>query len=124
MADPKHEAGYRLGIVNPMTLVGNEIKTILRERSFPASRVLLLDSTETGPVNCGTEHEMSMRQLAETIVALTGSSSPIVLTRRGADDPEKRRPDLTLARTRLGFEPQVGPEEGLRRTIGYFAGRI
>src|SRR5213593_351294 len=45
MADPKHEAGYRLGIVNPLTLVGNEIKTILRERSFPAARVMLLDST-------------------------------------------------------------------------------
>src|SRR5213076_585466 len=45
MADPKHEHGYRLGIVNPLTLVGNEIKTILRERSFPAARVVLLDST-------------------------------------------------------------------------------
>jgi len=45
MADPKNESGYRLGIVNPLTLVGNEIKTILRERSFPAARVVLLDST-------------------------------------------------------------------------------
>src|SRR5881392_3399199 len=48
MADPKHEAGYRLGIVNPLTLVGNEIKTILRERSFPAARVVLLDATGGG----------------------------------------------------------------------------
>src|SRR5207247_3930540 len=45
MGDPKHAQGYRLGIVNPLTLVGNEIKTILRERSFPAARVVLLDST-------------------------------------------------------------------------------
>src|SRR5437016_12569772 len=45
MVDPKNEHGYRLGIVNPLTLVGNEIKTILRERSFPAARVVLLDST-------------------------------------------------------------------------------
>jgi aspartate-semialdehyde dehydrogenase len=45
MAEPKHEAGYRVGIVNPLTLVGNEIKTIMRERSFPAARVVLLDST-------------------------------------------------------------------------------
>jgi aspartate-semialdehyde dehydrogenase len=45
MVDPKNERGYRLGIVNPLTLVGNEIKTILRERSFPAARVVLLDST-------------------------------------------------------------------------------
>jgi aspartate-semialdehyde dehydrogenase len=48
MVDPKHERGYRLGIVNPLTLVGNEIKTILRERSFPAARVVLLDSTGGG----------------------------------------------------------------------------
>ena len=47
MVDPKHERGYRLGIVNPLTLVGNEIKTILRERPFPAARVVLLDSTGT-----------------------------------------------------------------------------
>src|SRR5258706_13360237 len=45
MAEPKHERGFRLGIVNPLTLVGNEIQTILRERSFPAARVVLLDST-------------------------------------------------------------------------------
>ena len=45
MAEPKHERGYRLGIVNPLTLVGNEVKIILRERSFPAARVVLLDST-------------------------------------------------------------------------------
>src|SRR5947208_8939225 len=45
MVDPKNEHGYRLGIVNPLTLVGNEIKTILRERSFPAARVVLLDAT-------------------------------------------------------------------------------
>ena len=65
-----------------------------------------------------------MRELAETIVTLAGSSSPVTYTRRGADDPEKRRPDLTLARTRLGYEPRVGLEDGLRRTIGYFANRI
>jgi dTDP-glucose 4,6-dehydratase len=110
----------------PITVhgTGTQTRSICYVDDLVRGILLLLDSTETGPVNCGTEHEMSMRQLAETIVALTGSSSPIVLTRRGADDPEKRRPDLTLARTRLGFEPQVGPEEGLRRTIEYFAGRI
>jgi dTDP-glucose 4,6-dehydratase len=84
--------------------------------------LLLLDSTETGPVNCGTEHELTMLELAELIVALTGSQSTVELVARTADDPEKRRPDLTLARARLGYEPQVGPEEGLRRTIAYLAG--
>jgi dTDP-glucose 4,6-dehydratase len=62
-----------------------------------------------------------MLQLAELIVSLTGSSSTVTLVERTSDDPEKRRPDLTLARTRLGYEPQVGPEDGLRRTIEYFS---
>src|SRR5690606_10181127 len=86
--------------------------------------LLLLDSTEVGPINCGTEHEMSMRELAELIVRLAGSSSPVTYVPRAADDPEMRRPDLTLARTRLGYEPVVGPEEGLRRTIDYFRQRL
>ena len=62
-----------------------------------------------------------MLDLARLIVRLAGSDSPIELVERAPDDPEKRRPDLTLARTRLGYEPQVGPEEGLRRTIDFFA---
>jgi dTDP-glucose 4,6-dehydratase len=73
--------------------------------------LLLLDSTQTGPINCGTEHELTMLELAELIVSLTGSTSTIELVERTSDDPEKRRPDLTLARTRLGYEPLVGPEE-------------
>jgi dTDP-glucose 4,6-dehydratase len=84
--------------------------------------LLLLDSAETGPINCGTEHELTMFQLAELIIRLCGSNSQIDLVERMADDPEKRRPDLTLARTLLGYEPQVGPEEGLRRTIDFFKG--
>jgi dTDP-glucose 4,6-dehydratase len=86
--------------------------------------MLLLDSTEAGPVNCGTEHEVSMRELAERIVALTGSTSEISYVPRPSDDPEMRRPDLTLARTRLGYEPRVPPDEGLRRTIEYFRARL
>ncbi|MFB9234553.1 UDP-glucuronic acid decarboxylase family protein [Plantactinospora siamensis] len=82
--------------------------------------LLLLDSTETGPINCGTEHEMSMRELAELIVEMTGSGSEVTYVTRTADDPEKRRPDLTLARERLGYEPQVDPRTGLGRTIEYF----
>jgi dTDP-glucose 4,6-dehydratase len=84
----------------------------------------LLDSTETGPVNCGTEDEMTIRELAETIIELTGSSSTVTYLTRTPDDPEKRRPDLTLARTRLGYEPRVGSMEGLRRTIEFFAERL
>jgi dTDP-glucose 4,6-dehydratase len=110
----------------PITVhgTGAQTRSICYVDDLVRGILLLLDSTETGPVNCGTEHELSMRELAETIVALSDSRSEITYTRRGPDDPEKRRPDLTLARTRLGYEPLVGPEDGLRRTIGYFASRI
>lgn len=102
---------------------GNQTRAICYVDDLVNGIMLLLDSTEPGPVNCGTEHEVSMRELAERIVALTGSSSEISYVPRPDDDPEMRRPDLTLARTRLGFEPQVSPEVGLRRTIEYFRAR-
>jgi dTDP-glucose 4,6-dehydratase len=109
----------------PITVhgTGAQTRSICYVDDLVRGIVALLDSGETGPINCGTEHEMSMRELAETIVRLTGSSSTVSFVARTADDPEKRRPDLTRARTLLGYEPSVGPEEGLRRTIEYFAGR-
>ena len=65
-----------------------------------------------------------MRQLAETIVSLSGSGSQVTYVTRSSDDPEMRRPDLTLARDLLGYEPQVSPDEGLRRTIDHFRDRL
>jgi dTDP-glucose 4,6-dehydratase len=107
----------------PLTVqgTGTQTRSITYVDDLVRGILLLLDSTETGPVNCGTEHELTMLELARLIVRLSGSDSPIELVERAADDPEKRRPDLTLARTRLGYEPRVAPEEGLRRTIEYFA---
>ncbi len=108
---------------SPITVQGTgaQTRSITYVDDLVRGILLLLDSTETGPINCGTEHEMSMLELARTIVRLAGSDSPIELVERASDDPEKRRPDLTLARTLLGYEPQVGPEDGLRRTIEFFA---
>jgi dTDP-glucose 4,6-dehydratase len=100
---------------------GTQTRSITYVDDLVRGILLLLDSTEAGPINCGTEHEMSMLELAELIVRLSGSNSAIELVERAADDPERRRPDLTLARSKLGYEPRVGPEEGLRRTIEYFA---
>src|SRR5690606_29550518 len=93
----------------PLTVhgTGAQTRAICYVDDLVRGIMLLLDSDEPGPINCGTEHEISMRELAEKIVALTGSRSEITFTERGTDDPEKRRPDLTLARTRLGYEPQV-----------------
>jgi dTDP-glucose 4,6-dehydratase len=108
----------------PLTVQGSgaQTRSITYVDDLVRGILLLLDSAETGPINCGTEHELSMLELAELIVRLSGSDSKIELVERSPDDPEKRRPDLTLARTRLGYEPLVGPEEGLRRTIEFFAG--
>jgi len=107
----------------PITVQGTgaQTRSITYVDDLVRGILLLLDSTETGPINCGTEHELTMLELAALIVRLAGSSSPIELVPRASDDPEKRRPDLTLARTKLGYEPQVRPEEGLRRTIEFFA---
>jgi dTDP-glucose 4,6-dehydratase len=107
----------------PLTVQGTgaQTRSICYVDDLVRGILLLLDSTETGPINCGTEHEMSMRELAETIVALTGSQSTITYVPRAADDPEMRRPDLTLARERLGYRPQVDPRDGLRRTIEHFS---
>lgn len=110
----------------PITVhgTGNQTRSICYVDDLVRGILLLLDSTETGPINCGTEHEMSMRQLAETIVSLCDSSSEVTYITRSADDPEMRRPDLTLARELLGYEPTVAPEDGLRRTIDHFRARL
>lgn len=110
----------------PLTVhgTGAQTRSICYVDDLVRGILALLDSTETGPINCGTEHEISMRELAELIVKLTGSSSPVTFVPRTKDDPEMRRPDLTLARERLGYEPTISPEEGLRRTIEYFRQRI
>lgn len=83
----------------------------------------LLRSDQPGPVNIGNPHEISVLDLATWIKELTGSSSPIHFIPRPEDDPKVRRPDITLARTTLGWEPQVPIEEGLNRTISWFASR-
>src|SRR4051812_42234127 len=100
---------------------GTQTRSITYVDDLVRGILLLLDSTETGPINCGTEHEMTMLELAELIIRLAGSDSKIELGERPSDDPEKRRPDLTLAREKLGYEPRVCPEEGLRKTIEFFA---
>ncbi|WP_431906250.1 NAD-dependent epimerase/dehydratase family protein [Micromonospora carbonacea] len=110
----------------PITVhgTGNQTRSICYVEDLVRGILLLLDSTETGPVNCGTEHELTMRQLAELIVSLSGSTSEVTYVTRAADDPEMRRPDLTLARELLGYEPAVAPEDGLRRTIAHFRERL
>lgn len=73
-----------------------------------------------GPVNLGNPLEFTILQLAEKIIALTGSNSKIVFKELPEDDPVHRRPDISLARKKLGWKPRVGLEEGLIKTIGHF----
>ena len=75
----------------------------------------------TGPVNLGNPGEFAIRELAELVVELSGSSSKIIRTKQlPQDDPLQRQPDITLARAQLGWEPKIALREGLVRTIAYF----
>jgi dTDP-glucose 4,6-dehydratase len=77
-------------------------------------------SDHPGPINVGSPHEISMLELAETIRQLAGSSSQITFIERPTDDPTVRRPDITLARELLGWEPTTPFEDGLKRTLTWF----
>lgn len=80
----------------------------------------LFMSDHVGPVNIGNPTEFTIRELAETVIRLTGSKSEIEERPLPTDDPKVRRPDISLARRVLGWEPRIPLEEGLRRTIPYF----
>jgi UDP-glucuronate decarboxylase len=73
-----------------------------------------------GPVNLGNPTEHSVRQLAETIIEMTDSKSKLIFLPLPSDDPQQRQPDITLARTELGWEPKVALRDGLKETIAYF----
>lgn len=86
-------------------------------------RLLLCDYV--GPVNIGNPREMTLREMAEKIIALVGSSSELVMRPLPPDDPKVRRPDVTLAQRVLGnWGPKVSVEEGLERTRDYFVGEL
>ncbi len=84
----------------------------------------LMDAKTNDPVNIGNPHEVTIEEIARTIVRLIGSSSKIIYRPLPVDDPRQRRPDITRARTLLGWEPTVGLEEGLRKSIEYFKTRV
>ncbi|WP_334142456.1 UDP-glucuronic acid decarboxylase family protein [Rhabdothermincola sp.] len=80
----------------------------------------LLDSGESGPVNIGNDGEFTVRELADLVLEVTGSTSEVVHEPLPVDDPRQRRPDLTMARQRLGWQPEIGLREGIERTVAYF----
>ncbi|MEY2567827.1 MAG: dTDP-glucose 4,6-dehydratase [Actinomycetota bacterium] len=84
----------------------------------------LLRSDYVGPVNIGNPVEYTILELAKTVLDVTGSSAEIVFEPLPVDDPTQRKPDITLARTVLGWEPTIGLREGLERTVAYFRERL
>jgi dTDP-glucose 4,6-dehydratase len=86
--------------------------------------IRLMTSSVNDPVNIGNPREMSLDELARTIVRMTGATSKIVYRPLPVDDPKVRQPDITRARTLLGWEPKVSLEEGLETTIAYFRTKI
>jgi len=84
----------------------------------------LLGSSENDPVNIGNPHEMTIEEIARTIIRMIGSKSRIVYRPLPEDDPKVRQPDITRARTLLGWEPKVGLEEGLAKTLEYFRTKV
>jgi dTDP-glucose 4,6-dehydratase len=114
--------------------LGNEDVTIFGDGSQTRSFTYITDlvdgiirlmlSKENDPVNIGNPHEMTIKDIAETIIRMTGSRSRLVYRPLPTDDPRQRRPDITRARTLLGWEPQVQLEEGLVKTIDYFRTKI
>ncbi|HKH75063.1 MAG TPA: UDP-glucuronic acid decarboxylase family protein [Vicinamibacterales bacterium] len=84
----------------------------------------LMESDTHDPVNIGNPHELTIEQIARTIISLVGSASRIVYRPLPQDDPKQRQPDITRARTLLGWQPQVGLEEGLAKTVGYFKSKL
>lgn len=109
----------------PITIYGDGTQT----RSFcfvddlVRGVVAMLDSDCVGPVNLGNPHERTMLELAELVLSITGSSSPIEFHPLPQDDPTRRQPDITRAREQLAWEPEIDAPEGLARTIAYFRSR-
>lgn len=110
----------------PLTVAGTgtQTRSVCYVDDTVSGLLALWRSGLTGPVNIGNPHELTVRHLAEEVRAVTGSDSTVTFVPGAVDDPRRRCPDITLARTALGWEPETGLHEGLRRTIAWFARNV
>jgi UDP-glucuronate decarboxylase len=111
----------------PLTIYGDGSQT--RSLCFQSDLVdgllaMMSLDRDPGPVNLGNPTEMTVREIADLVLALTGSSSPLEFRPLPKDDPTRRRPDITRARRVLGWEPRVTPEVGIAETIEYYRARL
>ncbi len=108
----------------PVTVTGDgtQTRSLCHADDTVRGLLLLAGSDLGGPVNIGNPDEATVGEIAARIIAIAGSSSPVRYVPRPTDDPMSRKPDITLAHALLGFEPQVGWQEGLTETIEWFRG--
>jgi dTDP-glucose 4,6-dehydratase len=99
---------------------GEQTRSFCYVSDLVAGILTLADSNLNDPVNIGNPHEMTIEEIARTIIRMTGSSSTLTFRPLPTDDPRVRQPDITRARTLLGWEPKVSLDEGLTSTIAYF----
>jgi dTDP-glucose 4,6-dehydratase len=106
----------------PLTVYGDgsQTRSLCYVSDLVRGVIAALERADELPVNLGNPEEVTVLKLAETIVRLAGSDSKIVFRDLPVDDPKQRRPDITRARKLIGWEPEVGLEDGLTRTLEYF----
>ena len=107
----------------PITMYGsgNQTRSFCYVDDLVTGMIAMMDQEEIiGPVNMGNPVEYTIKELALMIKEITGSSSEIVYRPLPQDDPVRRKPDISLARDKLGWEPKIPIREGLSRTVAYF----
>ena len=111
---------------DPLTVYGDGLQTrsLCYVDDEIAGLVALLDSSLTGPVNIGNPDERTVLELAQLVLEVTGSNSPIVYEDLPTDDPTRRCPDITIATEQLGWSPSTGLRDGIARTIEYLAPQV
>jgi nucleoside-diphosphate-sugar epimerase len=110
----------------PLTVYGDgsQTRSLCYVDDEIAGLVALLDSSLTGPVNIGNPDERTVLELAELVLEVTGSASPITFAPLPVDDPTRRCPDISLARAALGWKPTVALRDGIAATAAYLAPRV
>ena len=103
---------------------GNQTRSFTYVSDLVDGIIRLMLSSENDPINIGNPREMTIKEIAETIIRMTGSKSKIVYRDLPTDDPKQRRPDITRATTLLDWQPRVQLEEGLVKTIEYFRTKV
>lgn len=108
--------------LKPLTVHGDgqQTRSFCYVSDMVEGLIRMMESSEVGPINLGNTEEFKVMDMAKKILGLTGSKSKIIFVERPEDDPSQRRPDITLARERLLWEPKVALEKGLVKTIEYF----